>query len=65
MLRSGALALSEAAEASERASPTTSWPLLSNSPATAEPIHPVAPVMNTCVALFLWWLGEGDDDLFG
>src|SRR3979409_1339252 len=63
------LALSKAAAASERARPTTSWPLLNNSSTTAEPIHPGAPVTNMRMALFSFrWaasLREGDDDLRG
>ena len=35
------------AEASERASPTTSWPASMSSGTTAEPIQPLAPVTNT------------------
>ena len=45
------------AEASERASPTTSWPASMSSGTTAEPIQPLAPVTNTRMS----WSPVGDD----
>jgi hypothetical protein len=46
------LSSSERADASDRASPSTPCPFASSSSATADPIHPDAPVTNTRMSFF-------------
>lgn len=45
-----------AAEASDRAKPTTWCPAWRSSGTTAEPMWPVAPVTRTCICVSLEWM---------